>query len=141
MNLSGHRVYLDANTVIYAVEGLPGFASLKAGLLVPLDAGAFVAVTSELTLIETITGPRKAGKPNDEAAFRKFLTPSASLIMPPLTLPTIEKVIELRAQFGFKTPDAIHLATGILAGCDLFVTGDNAWSRAGATVVDSADIG
>jgi len=49
-------------------------------------------------------------------------------------------VIELRAQFGFKTPDAIHLATGLLAGCDLFVTGDQAWSRAGITVVDPADV-
>jgi predicted nucleic acid-binding protein len=49
-------------------------------------------------------------------------------------------VIELRAQFGFKTPDAIHLATGLLAGCDLFVTGDQAWSWAGITVVDPADV-
>jgi hypothetical protein len=44
VSLYGHRVYLDANTVIYAVEGLPHFANLQTGLMVPLDAGAFVAV-------------------------------------------------------------------------------------------------
>ena len=141
VNLSGHRAYLDANTIIYAVEGLANFANLKAGLLDPLDAGAFTAVTSELTLIETITGPRKAGKPGDEAAFRKFLTPTAHLLVEPLTLTVIEKVIELRAQFGFKTPDAIHVATGMLAGCDLFITGDQAWIKAGIAVVDPADLG
>jgi len=140
VSLAGCRVYLDANTIIYAVEGLPNFANLRTGLLDPLDAGVVTAVTSELTLIETITGPRKAGKPDDEAAFRKFLTPSANLLMLPLTLPIVEKVIELRARFGFKTPDAIHLATGMLAGCDLFVTGDQFWNRAGVKVVDPADI-
>jgi len=137
----GRRVYLDANTIIYAVEGLPNFTNLRAGLLDPLDSGALTAVTSELTLIETITGPRKAGNSDDEAAFRRFLTPSSNLLMPPLTPPVIEKVIELRARFGFKTPDAIHLATGILAGCDVFVTADQAWSRAGVNVIDPAYVG
>src|SRR5947199_181342 len=67
---------------------------------------------------------------------RPSIVPSVSLLMPALTLPVIEKVIELRAQFGFKMPDAIHIATGMLEHCDMFVTGDVAWSRAGVTVVD-----
>lgn len=97
VSLTGHRVYLDANTIIFSVEGLPGYVNLKTGLLDLLDAGRFTAVTSELSLIETITGPRKAGKPKDEAAFRRFLTPSVSLHLEPLTLSVIERVIELRA--------------------------------------------
>jgi hypothetical protein len=36
--LKGHRVYLDASAVIYAVEGTPAFANLKMGLLRPLLA-------------------------------------------------------------------------------------------------------
>ena len=52
----------------------------------------------------------------------------------------LEKVIDLRPQYGLKIPDAFHLATGILAGCDLFVTGDKAWGKAGVTLVDPADI-
>jgi hypothetical protein len=51
VSLIGRRAYLDANTIIYAVEGLASFANLKRGLLDPLDAGAFTAVTSELTPI------------------------------------------------------------------------------------------
>jgi predicted nucleic acid-binding protein len=75
-----------------------------------------------------------------EADYRAFLTRSPNLTLQPITAVVLEKVIELRAQFGFKTPDAIHLATGLLAGCDLFVTGDQAWSWAGITVVDPADV-
>jgi predicted nucleic acid-binding protein len=140
VSLSGHRVYLDANTVIYAVEGNAPYANLQAGLLIPLDKGLFTAVTSEITLVETVVGPRKAGDINTEAKYRVFLTPSANLAIEPITMAVLEKVIDLRTKYGLKIPDAIHLATGILAGCDLFVTGDQAWNRAGVTVVDPADV-
>lgn len=36
----------------------------------------------------------------------------------------IDRATELRARYGFKTPDAIHLACAIVAGADVFVTGD-----------------
>jgi predicted nucleic acid-binding protein len=47
----------------------------------------------------------------------------------------------LRAQYGLKIPDAIHLATGILAGCTLFVTRDASWKKAGVAVVEPQDVG
>jgi len=140
VSLKGHKVYLDANTIIYTLEGLE--PHLQTGLLLPLDAGDFTAVTSEIALLETIVGPRKRGDYALEQDFRAFLTPSANLAVEPITVEVLEKAIGLRAQFqGLKTPDAIHLATGILARCDLFVTGDQAWARAGVMVVDPAGIG
>ncbi|MCP4417906.1 MAG: type II toxin-antitoxin system VapC family toxin [Chloroflexi bacterium] len=36
----------------------------------------------------------------------------------------MDRVTELRANYGFKTPDAIHLACAIIAKCDLFLTND-----------------
>ena len=30
----------------------------------------------------------------------------------------------LRAQYGFKTPDALHLAAAVIHGCDRFLTND-----------------
>ena len=140
VSLNGHKVYLDANTVIYALEGFAKYANLRSGLLDPLDDGEFIAVTSEITLVETVIGPRKDGKPKDEAMFRGFLTPSPSFLIEPITTAVLEKVIDLRAQYGLKIPDAIHLATGILAGCDLFVTADEAWSKIGVTAVHPADV-
>jgi predicted nucleic acid-binding protein len=140
VSLNGHRAYLDANTIIYALEGFAQYTNLKTGLLDPLDAGAFIAVTSEITLVETVIGPRKAGRANDEAVFRTFLTPSASLLLEPVSMAILEKVIDLRAQFGFKIPDTIHLATGILAGCTVFVTRDASWGKTGVPVVEPQDV-
>ena len=97
-------------------------------------------MTSEITLLETIVGPRKAGKAKEEAELRAFLTTTASLLIEPVTTAVLEKAIDLRVQFGLKTPDAIHLSTGILASCDLFVTRDAAWLKSGVNVVDPTDI-
>lgn len=140
VSLVGHHVYLDANTIIYAIEGYSQYANLQTGLLVPLDAGDFTAATSEITLVETLVGPRKAGDETTEADYRAFLTPSGSMSILPITSPVLEKVIELRVQYGFKIPDAIHLATGILAGCTVFVTRDMAWLKAGVTVINPTDL-
>ena len=95
---------------------------------------------SEITLVETIVGPRKAGDVNAEAKFRVFLTPTANLIVEPISMAFLEKVTELRANHGVKIPDAIHLATGILAGCSVFVTRDASWAKMGVAVVEPQDV-
>jgi len=142
VSLQGRHVYLDANTVIYALEGLPQYLNLRAGLLVPLDERLLSAVTSQLTLLETIVFPRRNGDLVAEQTFRTFLTPATNLKIAPIDMVVIEKTIELRAQYpALKTPDAIHLATGILAGCDLFITRDAAWSKVGVEMVNPIDIG
>jgi len=141
VSLAGERAYLDTSTVIYAIEGYAQYPNLKAALLDPLDAGAFTAVTSEITVVETVVGPRKLGDLTNEAKYRVFLTPSQNLITEPITMVVLEKVIELRAKYGLKIPDAIHLATGILANCSVFVTRDASWSKVGVTVAEPQDLG
>lgn len=41
----------------------------------------------------------------------------------------IEKATDLRARLNVKTPDAIHLASAIVAGASAFLTGDQALAR------------
>jgi len=60
VSIRGQKVYLDSNTIIYVLEGFAEYSNLKTGLLDALDAGDATAVTSELTLVETVAGPRKA---------------------------------------------------------------------------------
>jgi predicted nucleic acid-binding protein len=35
----------------------------------------------------------------------------------------------IRAHYGFKTPDAIHLAAAVVAGCEVFLTNDHRLDR------------
>ncbi len=41
----------------------------------------------------------------------------------------IDRATELRARYGFKSPDAIHLATAIESGANEFLTGDAGLAR------------
>jgi hypothetical protein len=83
VSLNGHHAYLDANTVIYALQGFLQYANLKNGLLVPLDAGELTAVTSQLTLLEAIVFPRRNGDEAGEKVFRPFLNSAANVTVEP----------------------------------------------------------
>lgn len=136
VSLKGHRVYLDASAVIYAVEGFEVYSGLESGLLAPMDRGEIQCETSELTVLEALVGPRKVGNERAEWAVRQFLTPGVSLELGPVSLEVLELAVDLRARLGFRAPDAIHLATGKLLECDLYLTGDRQWARAGVAIVD-----
>ena len=51
------------------------------------------------------------------------------LLLAEVSAGVLERATELRARHGFKTPDAIHLATALVQAVDVFVTGDTALQR------------
>jgi predicted nucleic acid-binding protein len=46
-----------------------------------------------------------------------------------LSRDVIDKATEIRAQYNFKTPDAIQLAAAVISNCDLFLTNDQRLDR------------
>jgi predicted nucleic acid-binding protein len=40
-----------------------------------------------------------------------------------------DHVVHLRAQYPFKTPDAIQLGTAVASGADYILTNDKEWQR------------
>lgn len=120
-------VYVEANTVIYAVEKIEPYKSLLEPLWPAARAGRVSLVTSELTWLETLTKPMRDGNAPLEALFRAFLT-AKEITLVPATLAIWEEAAKLRA-LGLKTPDALHAATGLAAGCSLFLTNDPVFSR------------
>lgn len=130
---SAGTVYVDANTVIYAVEKIEPFASFLDPLWSAVGSGQLSIITSELTWLETLTKPLKDGNLALEQLFRAFLT-SREVTLKPATLATWEQAARLRA-LGLKTPDALHAATGLADGCALFLTNDRAFQRVTALPV------
>lgn len=121
----GQRVYLDANIIIYAVEGFAPFLDQIRALLAAVNSGEVIAVTSELALAEVLVKPLKDQQPVLQQAYQTFLTPTPEFEVVPINLTVLVEAARLRATSKLKLPDAIHLATALHHQCDSFLTNDD----------------
>jgi predicted nucleic acid-binding protein len=88
-------------------------------------AGDLVIVTSALAIAEVCKLPEAGLQPEDQA--QKIL---AFFENPYIVVRSLDRMIATRAnmiarQQGVKPPDAVHLATGILTGCEVLYTYDS----------------
>ena len=122
-------IYLDANCIIYSMERIEPYRTLLQPLWNTAATRTLTIITSELTLLEVLVGPLKTGNKGLEDDFRALLQNSPDVSMLPVTQAVLERAASIRATTGLKTPDAIHAATALLAGCALFVTNDPPFRR------------
>ena len=129
MRLPYHgSIYLDTSAVIYSVERIEPYLTLLAPVWQQAEAGQFTVVCSELAVAETLVRPIRKGNEDLEADFRAvFAAPEMQLV--PATRHLWEDAARLRAETGLKIPDALHAATALRAGCELFITNDTDFRR------------
>jgi len=125
---SGGSVYLDTSAIIYSIERIEPYLSLLAPAWQEAEAGRFVLVCSELAIAETLVGPLRTGDRLLETACREvFAAPEMHIV--PATRELWEAAARLRAETGLKLADALHAATALRSGCELFVTNDADFRR------------
>ncbi len=116
------RAYLDANFFIRFVEARDDGVVTFFGRAIDQGVGL---VTSEITLLEVLTGALKEGDAVGVAAFERLLAPDGSFVETrPVDRAVLRRAAEGRVSLGNKAPDAIHVATAELAECDVMVTSD-----------------
>ena len=119
------RIYLDAVTAIYTVEDIAPFA---ARIDTYLAAPGVIQIASELTCLECRVKPLHDGNARLLKAFDDYFTVVVSKIVP-LTRQVVDQATRIRAEYRFKTPDALHLAAAVESGCDVFLTHDGRLRR------------
>jgi predicted nucleic acid-binding protein len=122
-------VYLDANSIIYSVERIEPYRTALQPLWEGARAGKITIATSDLTLLEVLVVPLRTGNKVLEAGFRALLQHSSDVVLIGITHAILEWAASLRASMPIKTPDAIHAATALQVGCELFVTNDVGFRR------------
>lgn len=121
-------IYLDANVVIRLLEGNSATrAPLESRLLPFRGHGRFIQ-TSRLTRLECRTKPLRENDQPLLALYDAFFA-SNELELIELSSAVVEKATELRATLNVKTPDALHLASAMVAGATAFLTGDRSLSQ------------
>jgi predicted nucleic acid-binding protein len=128
-------IYADANVVIRLIEGdATTRAPLEARLLPLRGTGRFL-LTSRLTRLECRVKPLRASDVAVLGLYDAFFS-SAEVEVLDLTAAVVEKATELRAALNVKTPDALHLASAIVAGATAFLTGDKGLARCAEIAVE-----
>lgn len=114
--------YLDTAPLVYAIEDHPTFGPLVGAVLDAVDAGRLGAVSSTLTLAEILVQPYRRGRADLVARYRAILTGSPNLRLLGLDEAVAVEAARIRATADLRLPDAVHLATAVVAGADTFVT-------------------
>jgi len=117
-------VALDTCVFIYFMEASQEYLRAVEPVFQEIDASNLPAVTSSLTLLETLVVPYRVGDQDLIERYQRLLTGSRGLTCEPIGNPILEAAAMIRANTDVRTPDAVQLATAIRAGCTTFVTND-----------------
>jgi predicted nucleic acid-binding protein len=121
------RLYLDSNAIIYSVEGIQSF---RDSALSWIERASHTpegrVLTSRISHLECRSKPLGEGNQDLLARYDTFL---ATLTTSAVTDEVVEVATQLRARFKVRSVDAVHLATAIVDGSDIFLTGDQRLER------------
>ncbi len=123
-DLRAGPVALDTAAFIYYIEEHAVYFPIVAPLFADIDRGKRAAVTSALTLLETLVVPYRAGDRALAERYEALLTRSRGLRLVELDRPLLLGAAHLRAATAVKTPDAFQLAAALMSRCTAYVMND-----------------
>ncbi len=113
----------DADVLIYAaVDGHPLGLKVRELFLARESASESVGIGSVVLLPELLTKPFRT---QDEQQLLALTVLVARLDLLLVDQATAKLAVALGAKYGLRAADAIHLATGVKAGADRFVTNNS----------------
>ena len=122
--LRGKHVYFDTNIFIYLLEGNPSLESCLQELRLAIRDDGLKVSSCDLVFTEILP---TLVKKQDRAAIESttaLLGEEGAFTLHPLSRETCIQAAFFRGETGMKTPDAIHVAAALQAGCDIFLTND-----------------
>ena len=122
--LGRRRTYLDTNIFIYALEGEGQFVGDLTDLFAAIESADLQTVTCELTLAELLVKPFRKNDAKGEQRCRESVRSRQGLTVVRVDLNALVESARLRANTRLRLPDAIHVASALIAGCEVFLTND-----------------
>jgi predicted nucleic acid-binding protein len=122
-------VALDTQILIYAVETQATYSPLLRPLWQSAADGRVQLVASELVRLEVMVRPLRDGRVELQNQYRQLLD-GTRLTLRAITPAVLVEAARLRAVcHSLRTPDAIHAASALLAGADVFLSNDQGFRQ------------
>jgi predicted nucleic acid-binding protein len=120
----GKKVFIDTAPFIYYIEGNIQYQNILNKLFKLNSTGEIIFATSVLTFLELLVVPVRNKRFDLVEQYENIFRNSPSLELIEINLTISKLAAEYRAQFNFKTPDAIQLASASFSEADFFLTND-----------------
>lgn len=114
-------LFLDTNIFIYFFEGKESSGLKAKKIFELLSENKARAVTSIITQVELLS--LKSSAENTQHLLELFLE-TPNLVVENLGSEIAVEAAKIRQKYGFRTPDAIQLATAMYSKADKFITND-----------------
>jgi predicted nucleic acid-binding protein len=121
----GKSVFIDTAPLIYFIEKNPKYHPILKPLIYQIDTMETKGLTSTITLLEVLVHPLREGNKNLAEKYKSILLASNGLVTHEISHGISQKAAVLRAKYGFKTPDAVQLATALHHRANYFLTNDS----------------
>lgn len=119
------RAGLDSMCFLYQFSGHPTYSPLTNILFEDIEKGAYTAVTSTVTVVETFVHIERTGDTLLTAEYEKFFRGLPHFSIIPVDWNLARLAVKLRATYSIlRTPDALQIAAALLEDCKVFVTND-----------------
>lgn len=123
------KVYLDTSIFIHFLEPHPVYYESCDEVFGRLEGGRIQAATSTLTLMEVLVQPYRLNKEELVLKYYSLFTTYPQLHWIELSWEVADRAAKLRAEYGLKTPDAIHLASALSCGATGFLCNDTIFRK------------
>lgn len=110
-------IFFDTSPFIYFFEKHPDYYPKVMIFLDQVYTCHAQIITSIISYIELTTHPARLGEHALIKKYRDYMTHSENISLFPLNIPIADIAVQLRAQYNFKTPDAISNSNGYSLWC------------------------
>lgn len=120
----GLKLFIDTAPIIYFIEEHPDYINEVSDIFERTADGTVQVITSVISLIEVLSKPYKLGQNDIADIYKDFFAKSKGFSVMGIDSGIAELTAKIRAEFGFKIPDALQLALFEHNDCDYFITND-----------------
>lgn len=126
---AGSRVLLDTVVLVYYLEEHPRYGAPAEKIFHRIEAGEVTGVLASLVFAELLVPLYRAGRASAAARLVDRLCTFRNMKVVDLDPAIASRAAQLRAAYGLRTPDAVHVATAFVSQADGIVSNDAALRR------------
>jgi predicted nucleic acid-binding protein len=124
--LSGKKVLVDSNIIIYLTDAVEPFAPISRLIFQMIEKGDLLAVFSIVSIAEVMQGPLRRGLIQNAMDAKTYLLNFPNSICQDITAQVIDKIgRDQRVEWSrLRTIDALIVASGLVNEVDLIISND-----------------